>query len=160
MRTQIEVTWPFSNQDISWITQEVCEAYAGSTLKGRKRSDETALMLANNSYTNAALLKQILEAHPDFLKLRDDLIDEFGIEHFIRPKTHLEHIRDIEERMEGELDNAVYAKLMKELRELRAWSIEKPPSLPNSNNVTNNLTLNQFNVDGKDVGRVYHSLMG
>ena len=162
MRTQVQVSWPFGNQDIRWIDQAVCESYAGGVLKGKRTAEVVALSLGGGDYARADLLKKILDTHPNFIQLQKDLIDEYGIEYFIKPKTHLEHVRDIEERMEMTNDPLAYAKLSKELRELRGWT-DKSPMLPNEFNDNRSVTTNNFNIninDPVEVSRMYRSIMG
>jgi hypothetical protein len=163
MRTQIDIYCPFG-RDVSWITQEICEAYAGASLRGRKVADREAMALSGDDLPRAHMLMSLLDSHPDFLKLKDELIDEYGYEAFIRPKHMLEHIRDLEARMDDCQDDEVYAKLMKELRELRGWTVKPAENRVIINNNNQNLQQNaSLSIDTHnpvEVTRVYHSLLG
>ncbi len=162
MLTQVEIYCPF-NRDVSWITQEICEAYAAACLRGNKVAEREALALSGDSYPRMALLKSMLDTHPDFIRLKEELIDNYGIDYFVKSKTQLEHIRDLEERMESETDNEVYAKLSKELRELRGW-ITKPTEKTQTVNTnillsaSTNVSIDRHNP--REVARYYQSIMG
>lgn len=161
MRTVVDVYCPFG-RDIAWITQEICEEYAGASIKGKRAAEKAALDLAGNDFPRAETLRSMLDTHPDFILLKEELLDEYGIEHFIKSKSMLEHIRDLEERMEAETDNEVYAKLSKELRELRGWVVKPTEKTPNVTNV-NVLTQQQVHIDRsnpKELERYYQSIMG
>lgn len=158
--TKIYLKDPF-NRDISWIDQEVCETFAGAVLRGRRVADETALALAGNNHEKAALLREHLIGNAQFERLKQELIDTFGIEEFIKPKSRAEHIRDLEDRMEAESDNEVYAKLAKELRELRGW-VQKPNDAPVQLGIqvnTNNQSVAINTSNPREAQRIYASLM-
>jgi hypothetical protein len=163
MRTQVEIYCPFG-RDVSWITQEIVEAYAGACLRGRKIAEREALALAGDDFPRAHTLQSLMDTNPEFLALKDELLDTYGIEAFIRPKHILEHVRDLEARMDDCNDDETYAKLMKELRELRGWTVkpaENKVIINNNNSVDNrqqSLTIDKHNPN--EVARLYNSILG
>lgn len=159
MRTIIEIEDAF-NRDISFITQEFCEFYAGESIKGVNYAYEALMRYFDNNKDKVILAQSLLDRHADFIQLKEDLVDEFGIEAFIKTKSRLEHIRDLEHRMEIQLDGKTYAAMVKELRELKGW-VEKPGE-PRGVSVTVHnaparATFEQGDLKGAE--RVYQSLM-
>jgi hypothetical protein len=162
MRTQVVVKDVFS-RDVSFITQEFCEFYAGETIKGKQCGDAALTEMCNGDQNKILLVKTLLETNADFIQLRDDLIDEFGIEFFCKTKSRLEHIRDLEALMEVEKDGKTYAAMLKELRELKGW-VEKPSDRNAQVIVNNQIGVSQrVTVDRSDpkaLQRLYQSVMG
>jgi len=159
--TRIFIQDPFG-RDTSWVTQQVCEEFAGACLRGKRAADEAALYLCHGDYKKADLLRIYLVGNYQFEQLKEELIATYGIETFFKPKTREEHIRDLEDRMEEEKDNEVYAKLAKELREFRGW-VPKPSDQSavtvNVNNVAN--AMNSIDKSNpKELQRAYLSIMG
>lgn len=161
MRTVIEMYCPFG-RDVAWITQEMIEEYAGASITGKRAAEKAALDLAGNDYPRSETLRSMLDTHPLFAILKEELLDEYGLEHFVKPKSMLEHIRDLEERMEAEPNNDTYAKLNKELRELRGWVVKPAEKTAAVTNV-NVIASQQMSIDRsnpKELERYYHSIMG
>lgn len=149
-RTEVFVECPFG-RDTSWITQEICEDYAGASLKGTVQQAQMLDIICNGDMQRKALLIAMLDKNQDFEQLKNDLIDEYGIEHFIKTKSRLEHIRDIEQRMEevSLSDGKTYAALVKELRELKGW-VEKPSDKSPTITVNNINQVSRNSIDRSD----------
>jgi hypothetical protein len=162
-RLQLEIYCPFG-RDVSWITQEICESYAGACLiPGKAAREEAALALAGNSYARAEILKSVLnDFNADFQELKSQLVDEFGENHFVKIKSHTVLIAELQERMDNCADPDSFAKLHKEMRELRGFVTKPKESLPVVNNITvqttQGMSIDKHNP--KEVARLYHSLMG
>jgi hypothetical protein len=159
--TAVYVSDPFG-RDVSWLTQQICEEYAGACLKGRRAADQCALYLCQGNYAKAELLRLYLVGNSFFETLKDELVDLYGLAYFLKPKSREEHIRDLEDRMEAELDNETYAKLSKELRELRGWVV-KPSDAPTVNVSVNNVANAINSIDKsnpRELQRAYMSIMG
>jgi hypothetical protein len=159
--TKVYISDPF-NRDVTWITDQMVEEFAGACLRGRRAADDVALYLCQGNYAKADLLRTYLVGNYHFEQLKQELIDTFGLETFIKPKTREEHIRELEDRMENEKDNEVYTKLAKELREFRGWVVKPsdgPPVTVNVNNVANAMTsINKSNP--RELQRAYASIIG
>jgi hypothetical protein len=107
-------------------------------------------------------LRLYLVGNSFFETLKDELVDLYGLAYFLKPKSREEHIRDLEDRMEAELDNETYAKLSKELRELRGWVV-KPSDAPTVNVSVNNVANAINSIDKsnpRELQRAYMSIMG
>jgi hypothetical protein len=158
---QVYVSDPFG-RDVSWITQEVCEQFAGACLTSRRAADQCAEFLCQGDYDKAAKLRLYLIGNASFIALQQELVSTYGLEHFIKPKSKEEHIRDLEDRMETETNNETYAKLSKELRELRGWVLKPADAAPmqiNINNVANAMSVVDKS-NPRELQRAYQSIMG
>jgi hypothetical protein len=162
MRTQLEIYCPFG-RDVSWITQEICESYAGASLiPGKAAREEAALALSGGSFARSEILKSILnDYNPEFQELKSQLLDEYGESHFVKIKSHTVLIAELQERMDNCADPDSFAKLHKEMRELRGF-VTKPKDTPVINNIsvqtTQGVSIDRHNP--KEVARIYHSVMG
>lgn len=156
MRTQVRLFCPF-HRDLSWLTQEVIEDYAGAKIRGGEAPYYCVTKWTGEDKLKAMMLPEMLDTNPDFERLQEELIDEFGIEHFIgkvKPKEY--HIRQIEMAIELAKTDDDRAKLYKELREYRGWT-NKPAEKAIEVNVTNNTA--QMNFDRNNVAEVERAVM-
>lgn len=148
MRTQVRIYYPF-NVDISWITQEVVEDYAGAKISGGEAPAYCIAKWSNGDSTRDNLLPQILDTNPDFIALQDELVDEFGIERFVgKPKPREYHVRRLEIAIDNARLPADKAKLYAELREYQGWSTK--PTERVGGPVINNPTGGTFIFDNSN----------
>jgi hypothetical protein len=71
-------------------------------------------------YAKESTLQKI-RYQDDFEKLRQQMIEAFGIQNLVRIWSFNEAVHDLEKRMK-EADNASYIPLIKEMRHLRGWT--------------------------------------
>jgi len=167
MRTAVDIICPFG-RDVAWITQAIVEQYAGACLRGKRQSEREGIIICGHNFERFEILRSFLnDTNPQFIELMDELLAEYGIDHFMRSKPRLEHIRDIEELMEQAASTGKmkeYAELLKQLRGLRGW--EEKPRDPVAPSTTVNVyggsqpaaVLDKHNP--REVERFYQSLMG
>ena len=102
------------------------ETYVGKLIKSEKAAFQAVQRFCNN---DPLKVNQFMTLVPDIdalEELRNELIEEFGIEKFIGPPmTKDQHKRILEEALRNELDNNRRAAISKELRELNGW-VSKP----------------------------------
>lgn len=147
MRTQINIYDAF-NRDTSWITQEVIETYAGAKLRGERAADIYINSITRGDAVKIQLFMELVYNHPDLILLQDELIAEFGEETFIGKARSKEfHIRQLEERIENEKDAKALAPLIRELRELRQWTVKPFDSTGNPVSVTVNTGPSSVNFN-------------
>ena len=161
MRTQVYLFDPF-HRDISWITQEVIEDYAGALLRGLRAAELCIQKWARGDATKMKLMSEVLDGHPDITILQDELIDEFGEERFIgKARSREYHIKELEERIAIEADGRVVAALVQQLRELRGWTVKpaEPGSVVNiQNNVGAQPKITLDPNDSKEAERIVMSV--
>lgn len=156
MRTQVRLFCPF-HRDLSWLTQEVIEDYAGAKIRGGEAPYYCITKWTGEDKLKAMMLPEMLDTNPDFERLQEELIDEFGIEHFIgktKPKEY--HIRQLEIAIELAKSDDDRAKLYKELREYRGWT-NKPAEKAVEVNITNNNA--QMSFDRNNLAEVERAVM-
>lgn len=130
MRTQVRLYCPF-HRDLSWMTQEVIEDYAGAKVAGGEAPSYCILKWTQDQPTRASMFPELLDNNPDFMTLQEELIDEFGIERFIgKPRDKIFHIRQLEQAIEKAKTASDKAALYKELREYQGWSSKPLEKLP------------------------------
>lgn len=156
MRTQVNLFDPF-HRDISWITQEVIEEYAGAKIRGGTAPEYCIGKWSQGNPLRVALMPEFLDCNPDFAQLQDDLVEEFGIEHFIgKPKSREYHIRQLENAIEGAKLPTDKAKLYAELREYQGWTT-KPAEKAVEVNINN--TNHQINFDKSNLAECERMVM-
>lgn len=122
MRTQVNIFCPF-HRDISWITQEVIEEYAGAVISGGEAPQHCINKWSGGDPIRGNMLPELLNTNPDFLSLQDELIEEFGVERFVgKPREKVYHIRQLEMAIVAAKTASDRAALYKELREYQGWS--------------------------------------
>lgn len=161
MRTEVEIWCPFG-RDVSWITQEIVEAWAGACLSGDRKAATLGLNICGNDFQCFELLKSIFnDSNVQFIALKEELLDEYGIDYFRPIRSKQDHIADLEERMRDEKNNKVYAALAKELREFRQWSVKPVEAAPSTTvNVFSNQQVSIDRHNPREVERYYQSIMG
>lgn len=154
MRTQVKLYCPF-HRDLSWMTQEVIEEYAGAKIAGGAAPDYCILKWTQDQPTRATMFQELLDTNPDFMSLQDELIDEFGIERFTgKPRDKVYHIRQIEIAISNAKTASDRAALYKELREYQGWSskpAEKMPDITINNNTSPVLFSNADPIENERV---------
>lgn len=165
MRAQLEVWCPYG-RDVSWITQEVIEDFAGACIMGGAAPENCARKWSGGDPVRAIMLPELLLPMPEFRRLKDDLIAEFGEEYFLGAmQSKFYHIRQLEMSLESETDNDLKAKLYKVLLELRGWVTKPSDMRPNEVNNTLNVLLASGNkqidnYDSKQLENLYFSQLG
>lgn len=112
------------------------ETYVGKLIKSEKAAYQAVMRFCNNDPNK---VNQFMTLVPDIealTDLRDELIEEFGIEKFLgAPMGKEQHKRILEEALRNETDNNRRAAISKELRELNGW-VTKPSEKSAEANVT------------------------
>ena len=99
------------------------EDYAGARIRGAKAADLCVAKWAQGDVGKVTQFYEVAADHPDLTLLEEELLDEFGLEHFIgkiKPKDY--HIRHLEIAILNCYDLDTKAKLYKELREYQGWT--------------------------------------
>lgn len=124
MRTQIYIVDYFS-RDVSWISQEFIEDYAGALLRGGRHAEYCIEKWTRGDKLKIQMFMELAATHPDIQSIQDELIDEFGIDYFVgKPKSKEYHIRQLEIEIQNARSSDDKAKLYKELREYNGWTIK------------------------------------
>jgi hypothetical protein len=156
MRTQVRLYCPF-HRDLSWLTQELIEDYAGAQIRGGMAPYYCVSKWTGDDKVRAMIMPEMLDTHPEFEQLKEELIDEFGIEHFIgKPKPKEYHIRQLEIAIELCKTDDDRAKLYKELREYRGWT-NKPAEKAVEVTINNNNA--QISFDKNNPSEVERGVM-
>lgn len=152
------------NRDTSWITQEALEEYAAATIRGLANGEIIIRKWAQADAIKMNLFAEMLvEIDADIQILKEDLISEFGIDHFLGvAKTREQHCRELELAIDKTVDAKDKAALYKELREFRGWSL-KPAD--NQVNVSVSVSNNNDRItvprgDAREAERIVMSVFG
>lgn len=157
MRTEVVLYCPF-NRDFGWITQAVIEEYAGACIRGGTAPDYCVNKWSQMDPLKVTLMHELLDTHPDFEILKDELVEEFGIEHFIgKPRSKEYHIKQLELAIEATSDAKEKAALYKELREYCGWTPKPTEVTPV--NITNNIQQAMPIFDKTDQNEVERMVM-
>lgn len=153
----------YFGRDFSWLTQEICETYAGILLRDDPdyAQDAAFKLVGSNQKRYDDMLSVLHDENPNFVELTAQLVEEFGLDHFQPQMTRAQHIYHLERRMRNEKDNRVYAALAKELREMRGWVVK--PTETNNINMSNHNVAPDTNIDRsnpRELERLLQSLMG
>ena len=160
MRTKIELHDPF-NRDVSWITQEAIEEYAGACIHSQEAGDLCIQKWSRGDPQRAKLMREQLVGNHYVALLQDELIDEFGEERFIGKRLSKERrIAFLEQRLLQEPNNQVAALISKEIRELNGEVI-KPSEKGATVNVNVVPTTVKFDrTNPRESERIVASVLG
>jgi hypothetical protein len=160
MRTRVEIYDSF-HRDVSWITQDAIEEYAGAALHSREAADLCIMKWSRGDPVKVALMREHLVGNYYVTLLQEELIEEFGEERFIgKPLSKERRVRILEQRLLSERDNDVAAKISKEIRELNG-EVVKPSDKAVSltvNAAPSNVTFDRNNP--REAERIVMSVLG
>lgn len=139
MLTRLHLYDPIG-RDTSWITDELIVEYAASSLRSELSAQLCIDKWTRGDAAKAGMFAELIIGRPELEEIKDQLLDQYGEEAFVgKPRSLTFHIRQLEIRMEACRDPDSYAKLAKQLADMRGWNV-KP--VERAATPINNITVN------------------